>query len=89
VDTGPVYGYFRCGYDEAVDSHIVIQHKVVFNNLDAIRERLLQIVDRRAAPLDTSGQPSGEWGQPWLSAYRAWQRRASERREHARRPALS
>jgi hypothetical protein len=88
VDTGPVMGYFRCDLDEVTDSHIVIQHKVVFDNLEPLRERLLDIHSGRAAPLDTRGRPSGEWGQPWLTAYRAWKRRARHRRRYADHPAL-
>lgn len=79
VDTGPVYGYFRCSYDERADSHIVIQHKVVFDNLDDIRAKLTEIHDGRAAPLDTSGRPSAAWGQPWLSSYVGWKLRARGR----------
>lgn len=88
VDTGPVYGYFRCVYDEAVDSHHVIQHKVVFDNLEQLRERLVEIHEGRAQCIDTAGRPSGAWGQPWLSAYRAWQRQARQRRRDADRPSL-
>jgi folate-dependent phosphoribosylglycinamide formyltransferase PurN len=74
VDTGPVYGYFRCALDEA-ESHIVIQNRTVFDNLPAIAERLTEIVEGRAVPIDTRGRPSGEWGQPWLTKYLAWKRR--------------
>src|SRR5438132_12986377 len=81
VDTGPVYGYFRCAYDETRDSHVIIQQKVVLDNLDALRTRLIDIHAGRAAPLDTSGRPSGEWGQPWLTAFWAWRRRAYRRRK--------
>src|SRR5439155_599465 len=38
VDTGPVYGHYRYAYDELLESHIVIQHRVVVENLDALRE---------------------------------------------------
>jgi hypothetical protein len=69
VDTGPVYGYFRSSFDEHQESHHVIQHKVVFDNLDAIRDRLLEIHRGTAQPMETAGKPSGEWGQPWLSAW--------------------
>lgn len=69
VDTGPVYGYFRCEIDTRRDSHHVIQHKVVFDNLNAIGERLLGIYRDEVEPIDTRGKPSGEWGQPWLTAY--------------------
>jgi hypothetical protein len=69
VDTGPVHGYFRCEFDEHVESHQVIQHKVVFDNLEAIQAALLGIHRGESQPIDTRGLPSGEWGQPWLSAY--------------------
>ena len=76
VDTGPIYGYYRCDFDETTDSHHVIQHKVVFDNLDALRDKLLEIHAGRATTFDTRGLPSGEWGQPWLSAYWRYVRRA-------------
>lgn len=69
VDTGPVHGYFRCQFNELAESHHVIQHKVVFDNLDAIRDKLLEIHHGRSHPINTQGLPSGEWGQPWLTAY--------------------
>ena len=40
VDTGPVYGYYGCRYDESRDSHVVIQSRVVFDNLDTLRAKL-------------------------------------------------
>lgn len=80
VDTGPVYGYYRCAYDEAADSHVVIQHRVVFDNLDELRAKLLEIGLGDARPLDTTGRTSGEWGQPWLTAYWAWRRHARRRK---------
>jgi len=69
VDTGPVHGYFRCQFDEHTESHHVIQHKVVFDNLDTIQARLLEIHRGASAVIDTRGLPSGEWGQPWLTSY--------------------
>ncbi len=69
VDTGPVHGYFRCQFDEHAESHHVIQHKVVFDNLDAIQARLLEIHHGASSAIDTRGLPSGEWGQPWLTSY--------------------
>jgi hypothetical protein len=83
IDTGPVYGYFRCTYDERTDSHMVIQQKVVLDNLDALRARLIEIHGGQAVPLQTAGRPSGEWGQPWLTAFWAWRRRAYRRTKHA------
>ena len=68
VDTGPIYGYFRVAADPA-ESHVVTQQRVVFENLDAIRDRLLGIEGGTAQPMDTSERRSAAWGQPWLSAY--------------------
>jgi hypothetical protein len=76
VDTGPVFGYFRCQPDERNESHIVIQHRAVLDNLDALSDKLLQIGTGEAIPIDTSDRPSGEWGQPWLTSYLAWKHRA-------------
>jgi hypothetical protein len=79
VDTGPVYGYYHCDYDGRHDSHIVIQHRVVFDNLERLRDKLLEVGRGEARPLDTAGRASGEWGQPWLTAYWRWRRRAARR----------
>jgi hypothetical protein len=68
VDTGPVFGYFRVEAD-ASESHIVTQHRVVLDHLDAIRDKLLAIEAGTATSLDTTGRKSATWGQPWLSAY--------------------
>jgi hypothetical protein len=75
VDTGPVFGYFRVDADPA-DSHVVTQHRVVLDHLDAIRDRLLEIEAGTAAPIDTAGRRSAAWGQPWLSAYLKMRARA-------------
>jgi hypothetical protein len=76
VDTGPTYGYFRVEANPAAESHVVIQHRVVLDHLDAIRELFIDIVERRAQPLNVEGRPSATWGQPWLSAYLRMRRRA-------------
>ncbi len=34
VDTGPAFGYYTYPFDEMHESHIVIQHRVVLENLD-------------------------------------------------------
>jgi hypothetical protein len=67
VDTGPVFGYFRVDASPA-ESHVVVQHRVVLEHLDAIRHKLLEIEAGTATPLDTAGRPSAVWGQPWLTA---------------------
>jgi folate-dependent phosphoribosylglycinamide formyltransferase PurN len=74
VDTGPVHGYYRCNFDESTESHHVIQHKVVFDNLDALQTKLLEIHQGQSETVDTRNLPSGEWGQPWLTAYLRYRR---------------
>lgn len=72
IDTGPVYGYYTYPYDELRESHIVIQHRVMLENLDALEGKLREIAAGQAKPVDTSGRSSRAWGQPWLSRYVAW-----------------
>jgi hypothetical protein len=79
IDTGPVYEYFRGPYDESSESHIVVQHRTVFDNLPRIRSALESIAAGKSTPIDTRGRPSAEWGQPWLSKYIAWQQHARRR----------
>lgn len=69
IDTGPVFGYFRLNSDPTRESHVVVQHRVVLEQLDEIRDRLLDIEAGCAVPLDTNGRRSATWGQPWLTAY--------------------
>jgi methionyl-tRNA formyltransferase len=76
VDTGPVYGYYRYSFDERQESYVVIQYRVVMENLDAIATRLKDIEAGTAKPLDTSNRASAAWGQPWLTRYLRWQREA-------------
>ncbi len=81
VDTGPVYGYYTYPFDEQRESHVVIQNRVVFDNLDALREKFQEILNGRAQPIDTAGRESRAWGQPWLTSYVRWKfaaRRASK-----------
>lgn len=69
VDTGPVFGYYSYPYDAHRESHIVIQQRALFENLDAVRARFEEIARGEATPIDTRGRPSNAWGQPWLTAY--------------------
>ncbi len=83
VDTGPVYGYFGYAYDEVAESPFVIQSRVVTENLDAIRQALIDVAGGRAARLDVSDRPSAAWGQPWLTKYIQWKIRAWRRRRES------
>jgi hypothetical protein len=76
VDTGPVYGYYHCNFDERRESHLVIQHRVVLDNLPVLADKLKEIRSGRAVMLDTTGRKSGTWGQPWLTSYLKWKWRA-------------
>jgi hypothetical protein len=79
VDTGPVYGYFSYDFDETRESHLVITERVLFDNLDSVAERLLEIHSGSATPIDTVGRLSAMWGQPWMSAYLRWKSAARKR----------
>jgi len=76
VDTGPIYGYYRYQFDSQKESHFRIQTRVVTENLDAIREKLVEIVRGTAMPIDVTGRSSGVWGHPWMTKYIGWKRRA-------------
>jgi methionyl-tRNA formyltransferase len=76
VDTGPVYGYFTYDYNEGAESHIVIQNRVVFENLDSLETKFREILAGTAATIDTQGRKSQAWGQPWLTRYLRWKRAA-------------
>lgn len=89
VDTGPVYGYFTYAFDEVEESHTVIQNRVVLDNLDAIRTRLLEALGGEREPIDTSRSRSAVWGQPWLSAYLRWKWNARRRARESCHPAVS
>jgi hypothetical protein len=90
VDTGPVYGHYSYAYDEVAESHIVIQHRVVLENLDRLREKLMAIYAGVATPIDTSGRASAAWGQPWLTSHLKWKHNARRRRVgESHRTALS
>jgi hypothetical protein len=69
VDTGPIFGHFTVPFREGEESHIVIQHRVVLENLERVWSCLEQVLDGRARPVDVQGRASGVWGQPRLTAH--------------------
>lgn len=83
VDTGPIYGYYTYDVDSLSESHIKIQTRVVTENLDKIRYKLVEIVNGNAAPIDVNGRKSGAWGHPWLTKYLTWKSRARRERNAA------
>lgn len=85
VDTGPVFGYYTYDYDEVAESHIVIQHRTVLDNLDSVETKFREILAGTAATIDTQRRNSKAWGQPWLTGYLRWKRAAERsRRRDAR-----
>ena len=76
VDTGPIYGYYRYQFDAQTESHFRIQTRVVTENLDAVRDKLIDVVRGTVVPIDVRGRPSGVWGHPWMTKYIGWKRRA-------------
>ena len=83
VDTGPVYLQATCDFDECRESHIVIQYRVVLENLDAIGRRLIAAARGQHTPLSTAGRRSATWGQPRLSTYLRWKADARRSRRDA------
>lgn len=82
IDTGPIFGHYRCEFDPLADSHVKIQMRAVIDNLEQVKQKLLEIEAGAARTIDTRGWPSRECGQPWLSAYLRYRRaaRAGSRR---------
>ncbi len=80
VDTGPAFAYFQTRFDPCVESPITIQDRTLFDNLPEVADALMRAISGEAQPIDTHGRRSGEWGQPWFSAWRGYLRRERDRR---------
>lgn len=77
IDTGPVYLQAGCSIDEVNESHIVIQYRVVTENLDRIAATLIDLFNGRPVErVPTNGRASAVWGQPRLTDYLRWKRAA-------------
>ncbi|MGH8371266.1 MAG: formyltransferase family protein [Gammaproteobacteria bacterium] len=76
VDTGPVLMQATCKFDEGKESHIVIQYRVVLDNLTEIADKLLSAWHGTAEPIQVASKDSAAWGQPWFTAYLRWKRQA-------------
>jgi hypothetical protein len=76
IDTGPIYAYYRADLDEAQESHVVIEYRVVFDNLERLAEDLQRVHDGAAESIDVDGRTSAAWGQPRLTDYLRWKRAA-------------
>jgi folate-dependent phosphoribosylglycinamide formyltransferase PurN len=90
VDTGPVFLQAGCSIDEVAESHTVIQYRVVLENLNAIAETLIDLVNgKNVKPIPTAGRKSAVWGQPRLTDYLRWKKAARRSRNATRIPAVS
>lgn len=69
IDTGPIYAYYSYPFNVAADTPAIIHNRVVYDNLDKIQHKLLDIHAGKAETVDISGRRSGVWGQPWMSGY--------------------
>ena len=85
VDTGPIFGYFHTEFDEVAATHFQIQNAMVLNNLPGIATRLQEVAAGTAPAIPTAGRTSAAWGQPWLTAWLRWKRRARRRADVRRR----
>lgn len=78
VDTGPTFGYYSYDYDARRETHIVIQTRVVTENLSKLAAKLEEIHAGAAQKLNVEGRQSNVWGQPWLTEYLKIKRRAGK-----------
>jgi folate-dependent phosphoribosylglycinamide formyltransferase PurN len=90
IDTGPVYLQAGCAVDEVSESHVVIQYRVVMENLDRIASTLIALFNGVAVePVETAGRRSAAWGQPRLTRYLRWKRAARAKSNATSLPAVS
>jgi methionyl-tRNA formyltransferase len=79
IDTGAIYLQAGCAIDELAESHVVIQYRVVLENLDRIAKTLIDLSNgNTVAPMPTTGRTSAVWGQPRLTDYLRWKKAARE-----------
>jgi len=72
VDTGEVLMQTSYSFDERHESPIVMQYRVVLENLNAITDCLIAAWRGRVEPLSVAHRNSATWGQPWFTAYLKW-----------------
>jgi methionyl-tRNA formyltransferase len=86
IDTGPVYLHAGCTIDEIAESHIVIQYRVVTENLERIAATLIDLCNGKPVePIPTAGRKSAVWGQPRLTDYLRWKKAARSVKRNATR----
>jgi len=79
IDTGAIYGHFSYAFNEEKESHIEIQNRAVFENLENIKQIFLEISANKRATISQLGRGSKNWGQPWMSEYLRWKKRVKQK----------
>lgn len=74
VDTGNVLMHASYHFDERNESPLIIQYRVVLENLDAIADCLVKTWREGVVSFPVAQRKSATWGQPWLTAYIKWKR---------------
>ena len=74
---------------EADRAHYDDHENIRLDILPAVRAKIEEVCAGEARSIDTRGRPSGEWGQPWLTRYLRWRRRARARARDTARAATS
>lgn len=77
VDTGPVYLQATYDFDEVHESPVIIQYRVVIENLDVIANTLISVFHGDCKQVSIGSRRSAVWGQPWLSSYWKWKMQAN------------
>jgi peptidoglycan/xylan/chitin deacetylase (PgdA/CDA1 family)/folate-dependent phosphoribosylglycinamide formyltransferase PurN len=78
VDTGPMYGHFTYNFDAKNETHIEIQNRAVFDNLEEIKKTLLEISEGKRKTISHFGRGSKNWGQPWFSEFYQMKKRCRQ-----------
>lgn len=78
IDTGPIHGYYYCKFDMTRESHIIIQNRVVIENLESVKDKIIKIFNEKSKSKIVSTKNSKIWGQPWLTSYLKWKINASK-----------
>jgi hypothetical protein len=90
IDTGPVYLHGTYAVDEVRETHTVIQHRAVIENLDEIGRIFLALCRGEQVPaINIEGRRSATWGQPRLTEYLKWKWVARRTQRRARGSGLS
>lgn len=76
IDTGPIYGYFSYPFSFPEQTHIEIQYRCLYDNLDLIQAKLKDVFEGKVSIQNVQNRSSKTWGQPrFLAFFRWWLKR--------------